>query len=322
MKKEDQVLLLLKEGGSGFVSGEEISKTLKVSRAAVWKEVESLRALGYEIDAHPRQGYRLEQVPDKLFADEISHKLGTKVLGQHIISYEEINSTNDAIFRLGEQGVKEGVCVFAEHQKKGRGRLGRDWNSPKGKNILVSILLRPPMTPSEASRLTLVAAVSVVKTVQKITGIQAGIKWPNDVLFKNKKLCGILTEMNAEADRVNFVVLGIGLNVNSKTSELPEGSTSLKEMAGKEVSRIKTAQELLKQLESDYTDLKKGRFESLAEDWERYSVTSGRRVTATLTGRKIHGQATGIDRDGALWIRTDQGLQEKVTAGDIQYLRG
>ena len=177
------------------------------------------------------------------------------------------------------------------------------------------------MTPSETSRLTLAAAVSIAKAIRKLTKIQVGIKWPNDLVYENKKICGILTEMNAEVDRVNFVVLGIGLNVNSKHSELPEGATSLSQMCRKEISRIKTTQENLRQLEMDYLELKKGRFESLADEWERHSITSGRRVTATLAGRKIHGQATGIDQDGALWIRTDQGLQEKVTAGDIQYLR-
>lgn len=317
--KDDQVLAFLRNQKDHFVSGEEISKKLKVSRSAVWKEIQNLRGLGYEIDAEPHFGYRLLRIPDRMFPDELAAGLKTKFIGKPVISYEETRSTNDAVFHLGEQGLKEGVCVFAEHQTKGRGRLGRSWVSPKYKNILFSVLLRPELAPSEVSKVTLMAAVSVVKTLHAVTGRRFRIKWPNDVLFNEKKLCGILTEMSSEPDRVHFIVVGIGINVNADAHDLVKGATSLKEIAGTELSRIEIARKLLETLEYDYTLLKKGDFETLSRHWEEFSSTSGRRVVASVSGKKIRGQALGIDKEGALWIRTDSGLQEKISAGDVQH---
>src|SRR3989338_2377950 len=255
-----------------------------------------------------------------MFADELAHGLRTKFIGRQIFSYEELDSTNDAAFRLGEQGIKEGACVFAEYQKKGRGRLGRSWVSPKSKNIILSVLLRPVLLPQEVSKLTLACAVSVIRTIRSITGKTLGIKWPNDIYYKTKKVGGILTEMSAESDRVNFIVVGIGINVNANASELPTGSSSLKTIAGHELNRLDFARLLLTELEADYLKLKNGQFDALAKDWEEFSVTSGQRVIATLFGRKIEGQAVGIDREGALWIRQDNGFQERIVAGDVEHL--
>ncbi|OGW82517.1 MAG: biotin--[acetyl-CoA-carboxylase] ligase [Omnitrophica bacterium RIFCSPHIGHO2_02_FULL_51_18] len=319
MAKDSAVLKSLRDQKGQFVSGEEISKKLKVSRSAVWKEIQVLKNLGYEIGAGPHLGYRLLGIPDRMLPDELSAGIKTKFIGRQIISYEETRSTNDAVFHLGEEGLKEGVCVFAEHQTQGRGRLGRAWVSPKYKNILFSVLLRPDLSPAGVSKVTLMAAVSVVKTLRLLTGRRFHIKWPNDVLFHEKKLCGILTEMSSEPDRVNFIVVGIGINVNADPGELVKGATSLKEITGTWQSRIEISQTLLETFESDYLQLKKGEFEALAKKWEEFSSTSGKRVTATVLGRKIHGTAVGIDKEGALWIRTDSGLQEKILAGDVQH---
>ncbi len=312
------MLEALRRHRDGFVSGEEVSRRLGVSRAAVWKGIEALRRLGYGIESRPGEGYRLVSVPDKLFADEISAGLKTHRFGRRIVSYEELDSTNDAAFRLGEEGVTEGACVFTEHQRKGRGRLGRHWTSPKGRNLLFSVLLRPKLAPAEASKITLTAAVSVARTIESVTGKAPGIKWPNDVQIGGRKVCGILTEMSAELDRVKFVVLGIGLNVNASRSELPPGAVALREAAGRKLSRVDLARELLEHLEADYLRLRDGRFDAIAREWEELSVTSGRRVTAVIMGRKVQGQATGIDPDGALWIRKDNGLQERILAGDVE----
>lgn len=319
MSKGDAVLTFLRGQREGFLSGEEISRKLKVSRSAVWKEIQVLRNLGYEISAEPHLGYRLLGIPDRLFPDELSAGLNTKFIGKQVVSYEEVGSTNDAAFRLGEEGLKEGVCVFAEHQTKGRGRLGRSWISPKYKNILFSVLLRPDLSPAEVSKVTLMAAVSVVKTLHSVTTHRFSIKWPNDILFNEKKLCGILTEMSSEPDRVNFIVVGIGINVNADPAELLKGATSLKEITGNKLSRVEIAKKLLETLESDYLCLKKGDFALLAKHWEEFSSTSGRRVTVNVHGRKIQGTAVGIDKEGALWIRTDSGLQEKILAGDVHH---
>jgi BirA family biotin operon repressor/biotin-[acetyl-CoA-carboxylase] ligase len=321
LKREDAVLACLREKQGSFVSGQGIAKALKVTRAAVWKEIEALRELGYGVDSEAGRGYRLARIPDKMFADEISQGLKTRLIGRDIFCYAEADSTNDLAHRLGETGAKEGTCVFAEHQKKGRGRLGRTWEAPKGKNVLLSVLLRPQSPPSEVPRLTLAASVAVARAVERETGLRPGIKWPNDVLLGDKKVCGILTEMSAEVDRVKYVVIGIGVNANSVAKDLPEGATSLREAAGREIHRPSFARTLLQELEAEYSRVKDGRFDETAKEWEEYTVTSGRRVSATVSGRKIQGQAAGIDLDGALWIRRDNGLQERITAGDIQHLR-
>ncbi len=318
--KECAVLDFLRQQAKAYVSGEEISKKLGVSRSAVWKEIQALRRLGYEIEAQPHLGYRLLTIPDKLFADELSADLGTKFIGREIYSYDELDSTNDAAFGLGEKGAKEGVCIFAEYQKKGRGRLGRSWVSPKGKNIILSVILRPVLLPHEVSKLTLACAVSVIKTIKKITGKNLGIKWPNDIYYENKKVGGILTEMSAESDRINFIVVGIGINLNAEPGELPPGSTSLKKITTRAIDRIGFGRELLRELEKDYLKLTNNRFDELVKDWEAFSITSGQRVVATLFGRKIEGLAVGIDKEGALWIRQDNGFQERIVAGDVEHL--
>lgn len=256
-----------------------------------------------------------------LAADELQENLRTRVIGKRILAYDDLDSTNTVCWKMGEQGLPEGTCVFAEHQKKGRGRLGRGWSSPKGQNLLLSVLLRPPIEPGAVSRVTLAAALAVIRAVQEETGLLPGVKWPNDVLFGQKKLCGILTEMSAETDRVHFVVLGIGLNVNSASKDLPPGSISLSEALGKKVDRLSLAKTLLAQLEGYYELVKRGRAKEICEEWEVYSETTGRQVTAKLLNRIVHGTATGIDSDGALWIRTDSGLQERVLSGDVQLLR-
>jgi BirA family biotin operon repressor/biotin-[acetyl-CoA-carboxylase] ligase len=319
--KPNPVLDLLREHKGRSVSGEEISSKLGVSRSAVWKEMQSLRRLGYEIEAQPHLGYRLLSAPDKLFADEIAHALGTQIIGKNITSYETLDSTNDAAFQLGERGAKEGACVFAEHQKKGRGRLGRSWVSPKGRNLILSVLLRPKISPAQVARITLMAGVSAVRAARHVTDTGLGIKWPNDILYRGRKLGGILTEMSAEPDAVHFLVLGIGMNLNADPAELPPGSTSLKAVSGRTVDRVDFARALLRELDADYRQFRRGELGALARAWEEYSATSGKRVVATLQGRRIQGEAGGIDEDGALWIRRDDGLQERILSGDIEHLR-
>ena len=258
---------------------------------------------------------------DKLFADEIQAGLKTRVIGKRIYSYEELDSTNTACRKLGEEGLPEGACVFAEHQKKGRGRLDRKWESPKSRGILVSVLLRPAIEPYSVARVTLAAALAVIRAVREETGLELGVKWPNDVVNDGKKICGILTEMSGEADRVRFVVLGIGLNVNSTGKELPPGGASLRDLLGKKVARVPLARRLLTELEKSYERVKSGEHEELCEEWESVSSLTGRTVSAKLLGRTVNGIATGIDADGALWIRHDNGFQERILSGDVQLVR-
>lgn len=319
--KEDKLLTVLRNNPDTYVSGEALSRQLKVTRTAIWKHIEDLRELGYKIDAQTKSGYRLISAPDKLFSDEISHNLKTEVIGREIYSYDSLDSTNDTVYQLGEKGAKEGVCVFAEHQKKGRGRLGRVWSSPKSKNILVSLLLRPVLPPADVAKVTIMVGLAAANALIKTAGKGFGIKWPNDIFYEGKKICGILTEMSAESDRVRFIVVGIGINLNSAAEDLPPQSISLKKITGENVSRVSFAKTLLKELDLQYLRFKKNEFAKIVDDWEELSVTSGQRVTATTLGRKVHGEAVGIDVDGALWVRKDNGLQERITSGDVQHLR-
>lgn len=321
MKSQDILLKELKKNTHHHVSGEMIAKKCGVTRAAIWKDVQSLREMGYDIDSHPHEGYRLQGVPDKLFADEVLDGLGTKYVGRQVFSYESLDSTNTAAWRLGEEGYPEGTAVLAEHQKKGRGRLGREWVSPKGKNLLFSILIRPTAPPSDISKITLLLALSSVRAVKRSYGVLLGVKWPNDLVYHDKKVGGILTEMNAEADRIHFVVAGLGLNVNASKEELPEIGTSLLQISGIKRSRVTLLQAIFEELENDLDRFKSGGFEKLSEEWESYSQTTGRRISVTLQGRTVQGEARGIDKEGALWVRTDSGLLERIVSGDVLHLR-
>lgn len=321
MKTDDAVLQSLRRERTRFISGEDLARELGVTRAAVWKAIEGLRKLGYDIAAHPNAGYRLDGVPDRLYADEITHGLDTEYMGLSVHAYESCDSTNDTAWNLAQQNASEGTLIVAEKQMKGKGRLGRTWSSPAGKNLLFSVILRPKLAPDALGRLTLVAGISLVRAVREELGVPVGIKWPNDIVHKDKKIGGILTEMSADADRVRFCIVGIGLNLNSDPESLPEGAMSLKKLSGKAVPRAKFLQVFLRAFEKDYETLKAGRFDLLADDWRQFSETIGRRITAQMPDRQIEGQAVDIDVQGCLWVRRDNGLQEKILSGDIRHLR-
>jgi len=248
---QDQIIHYLKNSQS-YLSGEEISRHLKISRAGIWKYMQELRRDGYDIVAVPHLGYRLMTSPDKLYPREIKFKLGTKSLGTKVIHYDSVSSTMDIAFRLAMEGGDEGTVVCAETQTKGKGRLGRHWISPKGKGIYMSVILRPKLFPADVAQLTLLSAVALCEAIKNVSGVTSKIKWPNDLLVNNKKLAGILTELSAEIDCVRFVVIGIGVNVNTSINSLPSNATSLKNEIQQPVSRVELVQEILRSLENWY----------------------------------------------------------------------
>ncbi|HOW35248.1 MAG TPA: biotin--[acetyl-CoA-carboxylase] ligase [Candidatus Omnitrophota bacterium] len=313
---QEKIIDFLKKA-DGFISGEDISGALNISRAAIWKYIQELKKEGYEIVAVPHLGYRLESSPDKLFPHEIQFGLSTKVVGKKIVAYDSLDSTMDIAFDLGMHNAPEGTVVLAEGQSRGRGRLGRNWSSPKGKGIYLSIILRPLSSPSEVSRLTLLTAVAVSEAIKQVTGVSALIKWPNDLLVDDKKIAGILTELNAEVDRVKFVVIGIGINVNTRPDALPEGATSLRGILQGPVSRVELTKEILRQVERRYGELNKHGFAAIAQCWKGLSVTLNKRIKITDPGGMIEGVAVDIDKDGGLLIRKDSGVVVKKTAGDV-----
>lgn len=314
---DERILEVLRTRSDAYVSGEELSADLGISRAAVWKHIRRLRNIGYVIDAHPHTGYRLISVPDKLLPEEISWNLRTHKFGKQIYSYELTDSTMNIATKLAGEGAAEGVVVFAEAQAKGRGRVGRKWVSPTGVGIYYSIILRPEIRPDETPKITLVVAVAHAAAIRKVTGLPAFIKWPNDILINDKKVCGILTELNAETDRVNFVIVGVGINVNTMLGDLPEGATSFKEEAGEGFSRIEIARESLCALEARYEVFQQKGFAPIIEEWHSYSTIIGANVEVAFRDRKIEGQAIDVDSSGALLVRLENGLQERVFAGDV-----
>jgi BirA family biotin operon repressor/biotin-[acetyl-CoA-carboxylase] ligase len=318
---EDKILDVFRSNRSKHISGEEISELLGISRAAVWKHVRSLREKGYNIEAQPHLGYRLMTIPDKMVPQEISWNLQTICMGKRIFSYEETDSTNDVACNLAMNGACEGTVVFAEYQTRGRGRMGREWLSPRGKNILMSVILKPDILPSEAPKVTLVSAVAVAAAIGSVGHVQPLIKWPNDIQINGKKVAGILTEMNAETDSIKFVILGIGVNVNAPAGNLPAGSTSLVEELNQNVSRIELAREILRQLDLHYLSFRKGEFNKIISTWTKMSAIGGKRVRVTCHNRKIEGYPVGVDSDGALVVRTDSGFTERILTGDVVMVR-
>jgi len=230
MSTKDQLLLYLKERKGDWVSGEALSNKIAVSRSAVWKHICKLREEGYVIESSPKKGYLLRKAPDLLFPNEIREGLDTKVFGKRdIVYFTETDSTNTRAKDLAARGAPEGTLVISERQTKGRGRKGRSWFSPSQGGIYTSLILRPSISPSEAPKITLLSAVVVAETLRSLTGLSAIIKWPNDILINGKKIAGILTEMSTEMDAIDYIVVGLGLNVNTPDfpDDIREKATSI-----------------------------------------------------------------------------------------------
>lgn len=292
-----------------------------VSRSAIWKEIQKLKTEGYKILAQPHAGYQLIGIPDRMIPEELSWNLPTQRIGKKIYAYEMTDSTMEIAHRLSVAGEPEGSVVVAEGQGKGRGRLGRGWVSPKGKGIYLSVILRPPVQFSQVPLVTLMAAVALARAIEKGTALSPEIKWPNDLLIKGRKVAGILTELNAELNRIHDVVLGIGLNVNTPRTALPAHATSLAEEAGTKLDRVALARTLLVELDRAYTQFLGQEAQVLLEAWRGYALFLGKRIRAEVQGRMVDGHAVDVDSSGALLVRTDTGLVESVAAGEVLVVR-
>ena len=319
---QDEILKLLKEADGGFVSGEEIAARLGVSRTAVWKRIQELKNLGYEIESLSRNGYTLKASPDLLLPVEVKDGLKTEIIGQNIVYFEDIGSTNNEAKRIAAQeNAPDGTVVVSEAQGGGKGRLSRSWFSPKYKGLWFSVILRPDFLPQEAPKCTLLVAVAIAKAVRKF-GVAAGIKWPNDILYEGKKLNGTLTEMSAEMERINYVVVGTGINVNVMPEDFPADvkdiATSLAIIKGEKLPRKEIFREILTEMESLYLEVRKNGFGKVFEEWRKYSVTLGQEVNVIGIGdhESFAGKAIDIDEDGALLVETEKGVR-KVLAGDV-----
>ncbi|HAW60370.1 MAG TPA: biotin--[acetyl-CoA-carboxylase] ligase [Actinobacteria bacterium] len=327
MPTKESVLFILKEEEGDYISGADISSRLSLSRTAVWKAVNGLREEGYEIDASPRLGYRLVQVPDLLLPAEIRYSLSTRILGREIYYFDKVVSTNDFAEELAGRGALEGTLVVAERQIGGKGRLGRRWFSPLG-GIWISVILRPRISPLDAPKITFLAGVAVADAIGEVTTPTAGeavIKWPNDVLINDRKVAGILTEMSAEVDRVNFVVLGIGVNANVDSGDFPPdlrpGVVSLSEAVGEKVDRVAILRAVLRRLEEGYLGLQRGEFGPVLNRWRNLCETLGSWVKVAMLEGEIVGEAVDVDEHGGLILRDVSGKERVVHAGDVTVLR-
>ena len=316
---QSEIIQYLRQS-DGYLSGEEISRRLHISRAGIWKNISELRKRGYEIDAVPHKGYCLVSAPDRLYEREVQFSLGTKVIGTRVIHYDSIPSTMEVAFELGVKGADEGTIICAETQTKGKGRLGRQWSSPKSKGVYTSIILRPKLTPANAGRITFLIAVALCEAIRNVSELDAVIKWPNDILIKGKKVAGILTEMNSEMDCVKFIVVGIGVNVNTSKSAIYPGATSLKIELKKQVSRIDMIQEILRSLEKWYLDFQSNGFVNVIDRWKEMSTTIGSLVKIADIDKIIEGKVIDLDEYGGLIIKKKDGIVVKRMSGDVEYL--
>jgi BirA family biotin operon repressor/biotin-[acetyl-CoA-carboxylase] ligase len=303
-----QILKALRER-SDYLSGETLSEQLGISRVSIWKHIRSLKRDGYVIEASPR-GYRLVSSPDLLLPYEFPD------LEQRIHYFPEIGSTMDAARDLAKRGAGEGTIVIAEAQSRGRGRLSREWLSPEG-GIYFTLVLRPRISPAYAPRINLMAAVAVATTIRKLLGLKAELKWPNDVLIEGKKVCGILAEMDAEMDVVNFVNVGMGINANTSIPKFEKTATSLKDMLGREISRKEFLSTLVVEIERRLPLLMKA---DLLEEWKKFSATLNKDVEIVSLGEEVKGQAIDIDATGALILKDRDGALKTVLVGDCIHL--
>ena len=328
------ILRKLKDNAASYISGQSLSESLGITRTAVWKHIKALMNEGYVIESSTRKGHRLVAAADNLNAYELEHGPGAGCIGKKIYLFESIDSTNNYAKKAALEGCDDGTVVIAEAQTSGRGRLGRAWDSAYKKGIWMSVVLKPSIDIRNAQVVSLAASVAVVNAIMDATGIQACIKWPNDIIIDGKKACGILTEMGMEMDCLNYIVLGIGMNVNQDVTDFPPHlrgvATSLKMFAegcalkpdfpgtAKVFDRTRLVKSLLFELEKIYDKINKGFTREIICEWKRHSVTLGREVKFILKDVEYMGIASNVTDDGRLVVKCNDGVERELSSGEVQ----
>ena len=312
---------LLMGNATVVVSGTKIAQEISSNRSEVWRLIQQLRGLGVDVAGHPATGYRLRSVPDLLLPEILRPLLRGTMFEAHLHHFYKIGSTNSAAMGSAAEGVPEGSVLLAEEQTAGRGRGANTWQSPRSTGIYCSAVLRPPLPPSDVLVLSLMAGLAVQAAIQQTDSrVQADLKWPNDILIEGKKVCGILTEMNAEATRVRYVVVGIGINVNQASFPKELQATSLRLATGSEWSRVELAAALLKSLDREYRQFVQGpeaRSSILRRFAENSSWLQGKKVRIEENGSAFEGTTEGLDARGFLQVRTAHGMQT-VLSGTVR----
>ena len=313
---KDKLLSLL---GNDFISGEQLARSLGVSRTAVWKQIASLKKFGYEIESIKNKGYRLISRPDTPFSEEITIGLSTRLVGKEVHYFREISSTNYFAKQLANKGRQEGAIVVSDLQTKGRGRKDRTWSSPSG-GLWFSVILCPDIPPERGMLVTMMSSVSVIQAIEEITNLKPVIKWPNDLLLNGKKICGILTELDAEMDKINYIVVGIGLNVNNELDgELRDTAISLKQATNHEISRVKLLRSIIKYLDENYNKLKSGESDIIKKLWLSKANIIGKKIQVQNEENLITGIVSDVDESGFLILDSEKG-RVRIITGDISYI--
>ncbi|MFW5647688.1 MAG: biotin--[acetyl-CoA-carboxylase] ligase [Candidatus Alkaliphilus sp. MAG34] len=319
----NKILGELYKNKENYISGEMLAKNLGISRTAVWKHINILKKEGYIIETTPGKGYRLLETEDKLLPGEIEILLGDNTIGKQVVYFESINSTNSyAKKEIGQ--LEDGTIVLAEKQTLGRGRRGKGWVSPKGTGIWVSLILKPDIPPREGIKMTQIAAAAVCESIRKLTGLNALIKWPNDIIINGKKVCGILTEMAGELNEISYIIIGIGINVNMDNfpDEIKEKATSLFIESGNKIDRRYLLIDILRNFETLYNDyienLNLGRVLSIVKN---YSAVLGKNIRVIQGKTEKKGKAIDINDEGLLLVELEDGSSESVMSGEVS-IRG
>jgi BirA family biotin operon repressor/biotin-[acetyl-CoA-carboxylase] ligase len=323
MSKKDQLLSHLKKKKGNWVSGEALSGKMAVSRSAIWKQVCKLREEGYVIQSSPKKGYLFEKTSEMLLPNEIREGLDSEIFGKRdIVYYGETDSTNARAKDLAIKGAQEGTLIISEKQTKGRGRKRREWFSPSKGGIYASLILRPNISPNEAPKITLLTAVATAEALLFLTGLDVSIKWPNDILVKGKKIAGILTEISTEMDVIDYVVVGLGLNVNIDNfpGDIKEKATSVFIETEKPFPRVRIIKEYLKLHEKYYEIFKRIGFEPILNRWKEFAKIIGRRIIVEIIDNKWVGVVQDIDHDGFLILKNNNGESHRIISGDVTFV--
>ncbi|GAF65265.1 biotin--acetyl-CoA-carboxylase ligase [Bacillus sp. TS-2] len=318
---KELLLKILVENKGTFISGEKLSTELNCSRTAIWKHMDALRKSGYKVESAPKKGYRLTEIADGIQPHDIQLYLQTKKIGHKIHSFDTLPSTQIIARELVLKGAKEGEVIITNEQTAGRGRLGRAWHTSQQKALAFSLLLKPAILPRDVPKLTLVTAVAVIRAIKELTKLPVQIKWPNDIILNGKKLAGILTEMQSEADSVHCIIVGIGLNVNQTEEDIPtelkDIATSLKMEGGQEYRRAALLAKILEEIECLYELYLSEGFLSIKAMWESHAIHIGTTVEVHTIQETIQGIAQGINDDGALQVMDRTGKLHSVYSADV-----
>ena len=321
----ERLVRLLSQQQTGYVSGQWLSDELSCSRTAVWKHIKQLEEEGYTFDAVPNKGYRLTAFPDDMTENTLRWNLRSDWLGQSIEHYPSIDSTQLRAHERARDGADEGLVISADQQLNGRGRMQRPFDSMDTKGVWLSFILRPPLAPTEAAKLTLVAAVALVDTFKQLTDLDVKIKWPNDIYLGQKKLAGVLTEMEAEMDQIHYVIVGIGVNLNQRITDfsplLRDRVTSLFEASGQTLDKQVFIQRLLEAFERWYTVFLTEGFTPIQSEWNRYVFKLHQPVYFLKQNKRVKGFVQGLSTEGALVVATEEHAHVKLYSSDIEWFR-